>query len=1063
MKKFLLLFAALCCSVQLMAQSRRVTGTVTSTDGVALPGVSVIEKGTTNGVSCDANGRFSMEVKGQNAVLEFSFIGYDSAEVALAPGQTSVSVKLAEDSQLVDEVIVVGYGTMKKSDLTGSVASVSTDKLKSTVITNADQMLKGNVAGVQVTQNSGAPGGAASIRIRGASSINSSNEPLYVIDGIPFSGDGTETGGFAWAGGTNGQSKVNPLSTIAPQDIVSMDVLKDASATAIYGAAGANGVVIINTRRGQKGDVRLNYDGYVAWAQLAKKIEMMNLSEYAQYQKELNELYPSVEVDDSFLDPTLLGEGTDWQDEITRTALTHSHAVSLSGGSDRFTFAASGGYMNQDGTIYGSNFERYNGRFNGDGVVNKWLKAGGSLAFTHTEETITRQDGSDGVIMQALSMQPSVPVYDFEGNYAAPSSIYGSSGYNPLWQAEMQNNTLDRNRTMGNFYVAIDPLKVLNIRAEFGFDLSDNLNKSFIPTYDFGNGIANSMNMMMQREDHSKFWIFKTYATWNQTFNKKHNISLMAGFEAQKSAWEGISLIKKNFSTDDIHVMTQDGEFDNNSGWKDSATKASVFGRLNYNFDERYLLTLTMRADGSSKFGPEEKWGYFPSAAAAWRISNEAFLRDSEVVSNLKLRLGYGMVGNDNIGTYKYGSKMRSVITSFGTGYFVENISNPNLRWEASEQYNIGLDAGFWDNRLAFTVDAYQKDTRDLLLQLSVPSYLGTSGNSDKAGWEIQMPYSNIGKVRNRGVDIALNAVPVETKNFRWTSNINVSINRNEVLALNDDAQVLYYGVGTYFSAAFSTASIVKVGQPMGVFYGYVTDGYFQNEEDVLSSAVQIEDGANPGQNLFNKTSGVYVGDIKFKDLNEDGVIDAKDQTVIGDPNPDFTYGWNNTFTWKDLELNIGLNGVYGGDILNIARYRTEALNNQWDNQSVRVIDRARIATDELGNPYLANPSTARTPRAAMNDINGNNRMSDRWLEDGSYLRIQNITLSYNLPRKWISKAGMQSLKIYCTLQNLYTWTNYSGYDPEIGSFNQSAAMQNYDMGRYPTPRMYIVGLNIGF
>ncbi|MDE5622364.1 MAG: TonB-dependent receptor [Alistipes sp.] len=406
---------------------------------------------------------------------------------------------------------------------------------------------------------------------------------------------------------------------------------------------------------------------------------------------------------------------------------------------------------------------------------------------------------------------------------------------------------------------------------------------------------------------------------------------------------------------------------------------------------------------------------------------------------------------------------MKSTIKSFVTGYFVANISNADLKWEASEQYNLGVDLGLWSNRLSLTLDLYQKDTKDLLLQISVPSYLGTSGNSDKAGWEIQMPYSNIGKVRNRGVDIALNAVPVQTKDFSWTSSLNVSVNRNEVLALNERSQVLYYGVGTYFSAAFSTASIVKEGQPMGVFYGYRTDGYFANEREVLEAPVQVEDGNNPGQNLFNKTSGVYVGDLRFQDLNKDGKIDANDQTVIGDPNPDFTFGWSNTFTYKNFDLSIGLNGVCGGDVLNIARYRTEALNNQWDNQSRRVIDRARIATDPAGQPYLANPTTARTPRAALNDINGNNRMSDRWLEDGSYLRIQNITLGYTLPRRWVSKLGMQNLKVYCTLQNLYTWTGYSGYDPEVGAFNQSAAMQNYDMGRYPTPRMYILGVNIGF
>lgn len=1061
MNKLTLLILSLFLSVQVMAQAQRVSGTVTSaTDGQPLPGVGVIEKGTTNGVSTDLDGSFTITLRGgAPAVLVFQCLGYAPQEIAVQKGQSALDVKLADDTQIVEDVVVIGYGTVKRSDVTGSVASVSADKLKTTAITNADQMLQGRVSGVQVTQNSGAPGGAASIRVRGAASITSSNEPLYVIDGIPFSGDGTDIGGFDWAGGSNGQSKVNPLSTIAPSDIVSMDVLKDASATAIYGAAGANGVVIINTRRGEKGSVKLNYDGQFAVQTAAKKIEMMNLSQYAQYQKELSQLYPAVDVDEAFLDPSILGEGTDWQDAIFRTAYMHSHSLSLSGGSEKFQFAASAGYMNQDGTIDGSSFERYNARFNGDGTVNSWLKAGGSLAFTHTDEIITRQDGNDGVIMQALTMQPSVPVYDFEGNFAGPTSIYGSSAYNPLWQARMQNNSLVRNRVMGNFYLQVDPVKNLNIRSEFGYDLSDNKNKSFIPSYDFGNGVANSLNQMYQREEHSIFWIWKNFATYNVTFCKKHNLSVMAGFEAQKSAWEGISLRKTGFSTNDIPVMTEDGTFGSNSGWKDEATKASVFGRVNYNYDERYLLTATLRADGSSKFGSNHVWGYFPSAAFAWRISNEQFLRNSQTVSNLKLRLGYGKVGNDNIGTYKYGSTMLAMLSPFtGSAYRVLNISNPDLMWEASEQYNVGLDLGLWNNRLTITLDAYQKQSQKLLLQVSVPSYLGGSDQ-----WDIQTPVVNIGQTRNRGFDLSINAVPVQKGDFAWNSTLVVSLNRNKVMALNDDSQVLYGGIGTYFSAAFNTASLIKVGQPMGVFYGYVTDGYFEDEQDVLSSAVQVEDGSNPGLNLYNKTSGVWVGDVKFKDLNNDGRIDDNDQTIIGDPNPDFTFGFNNTFTYKNLELTVGLTGVCGGDILNVARYRTEAMNNQWDNQSVRVINRAQIGVDEAGNARLLNGSAATAPRPALNDINGNNRMSDRWIEDGSYLRIQNITLGYNLPQRWLKKCGIASIRVYATLQNVYTWTGYSGYDPEIGAFNQSALMQNYDVGRYPTPRMYTFGLNIGF
>lgn len=429
MNKFTLLVVALFASVAVMAQGYRVSGVVTSAaDGQPMPGVSISEQGTSNGVSTNIDGTYTITVRSAgDATLVFSFLGYKSEQRVVSKSVTTLDVALMEDSESIEEIVVVGYGTQKRSDLTGSIASVSADKLKTSAITNADQMLQGRVAGVQVTQNSGAPGGAASIRVRGASSITSSNEPLYVIDGIPFSGDGNDIGGFDWAGGTSGQTKVNPLSTIAPSDIVSLDVLKDASATAIYGSAGANGVVIITTRRGEKGSMKLNYDGYVAWQQQGTRIDMMNLPEYARFQREISDMYPSIEMDESLLDPSILGDGTDWQDEIFRTAFTHSHSVSFSGGTDKFQFAGSGGYMSQDGTVYGSGFERYNARFNGDGQINKWLRAGGSLAFTHTDETITRQDGNDGVIMGALSMMPSVPVYDFNGDFATPTSVYASS------------------------------------------------------------------------------------------------------------------------------------------------------------------------------------------------------------------------------------------------------------------------------------------------------------------------------------------------------------------------------------------------------------------------------------------------------------------------------------------------------------------------------------------------------------------------------------------------------------------------------------------------------------
>lgn len=1034
-------------------QQRTVSGMVLDSGNRSLPGATVIVKGTTKGTVTDMDGRFKIDNVSSGDVLVVSFVGMKTVDITVA-NQSVIQVVLQEETIGLEEVVAVGYGTMKKSDLTGSVASLATDELKGLTIANADQMLKGRLAGVQVTQNSGAPGGAASIRIRGASSINSSNEPLYVIDGIPFSGDGAEIGGFSWSGGTNGQNKVNPLSTIAPSDIVSIDVLKDASATAIYGAAGANGVVIINTRRGEKGAVRINYDGYLAFQTVAKKLNVMDLRQYAQYQLDLG-AFLQTEVDDAYRDPSILGKGTDWQDAIFRTAPMQSHQLSLNGGSEKMKFAASAGYMNQDGIIFGSGFERYNTRFNVDADVNAWMKMGGSLAFTHTDETITRQDGTDGVIMQALTMQPSVPIYNFDGTWAGPNTVNGASQYNPVWLASMQNNTLIRNRTMGNMYLSLDPLKGLNIRSEFGYDISDNRNKSFIPTYDFGL-IKSDQNKMYQREDHSTFWIWKNYATYNHTFAEKHSVTFMGGAEVSKSAWEGTSLIKQNFSTDDIYVMTEDGDYVSNDGWKDEATTSSFFGRLNYNYAERYLLTATMRADGTSKFGENNKWGYFPSAAFAWRISNESFLKDSKTVSNLKLRLGYGLVGNSNIGTYKYGSAMYTMSTPLGTAYRLANVSNPNVKWEASEQYNLGMDLGMFNSRINLSVDLYQKSTRDLLMQVSIPSYLGDQNDYDG----IAAPWVNIGKTQNRGIDITLNTVNIEHNGFTWSSNLVFSLNRNKVVALNDDSQVLYGNLDWW--SEFQTATAIMVGQPMGVYYGYKVDHLFTDEADVLNAAVQVEDPKNPGVNLYNKKSGVYVGDIKFQDLNSDGVIDDNDQTVIGNPNPDFTFGFTNTLEYKGFEFKIGVNGSYGGDILNFSRFRTEGMTSIWDNQLATVVDRAKVGTDNEGNAYLINPK-ASVPRPATNDFNRNTRMSDRWIEDGSYLRISNVTLGYSLPKTATRFIALSSAKVYATVENLYTFTNYSGYDPEVGAFNQSSRYQGIDMGRYPTPRTFTFGVNLSF
>lgn len=1051
--------------IPLMAQNRSVTGTVSSSaDGLPLPGVVVtVQNDNTLYSITDPDGKYTVDGVRSGDVLVYTMMGYTTQNITLAD-ETILDVVLTEESTMLEETIVIGYGTVKKKDLTGSVASVDSDKLKETIATNVDQMLQGKVAGVQITANSGAPGAASSIRIRGASSINNTNEPLYIVDGIPFSGAGNTIAGFDWAGGTNGQNVVNPLSTISPSDIVSIDILKDASATAIYGANGANGVIIITTKRGNAGRINITYDGYVTAQMITNKLPMMNLSEYASYQIDLcKELGQS--VNEIYKDPSLLGSGTDWQDEIFRTALMHSHSVSVTGGTEKIKVAASGGYTDQDGVIIGSGFTRFNARLNIDATILPWISAGASLAFTHTDEIITNNDGTDGVVLQALTMQPSVPVYDFDGNWAGPDTVEGASQYNPVWLAEMKTNDYQRNRSMGNFYLSLDPVKGLNIRSEYGFDYSDNNNVCFIPTYSFGTLLSSDTNQIMRRDDHSMYWIWKTYANYSKTFNGRHNFGAMLGFEISSSEWQGHQIIKQDLSSDDIHVVTTDGEFVSNSGWKDSSRMVSAFGRINYNFDERYYITATLRADASSKFGPRNKWGYFPSTALAWRISNEKFFGDARnIINELKLRLGYGMVGNSNINSFLYSSKMKAVNTWEGTGYYMSNIANPNLKWEASEQYNAGIDLSFLQGRINLTLDAYIKQSRDLLLQMSVPNYLGGSTTYQ----DIATPMVNMGKTSNKGLDINLTTQNIVRPKFNWSSNIVFSLNRNKVVALNSDTQTLSGNIDSW--AAFQTATKIMVGQPIGVFYGYVAERLFESTEDILESPVQVEDAANPGVNLVNKTTGVYPGDIKFKDISgpdgtPDGVIDEMDQTVIGDPNPDFTFGFNNTFMIGNWDITLALTGSVGADILNFSRFRTEGMTSIWDNQNSSVLERAK--TDDSGRLIAGTGYSGKygyiIPRDATNDPNQNNRMSTRWIEDGSYLRIQNLSVAYRVPAKVLEKTKISTLKVYLNAQNLYTFTKYSGFDPEIGAYNQSSLLQNIDRGRYPTPMSITFGVNIGF
>ncbi len=1045
-----------------------VTGKVTAgATGESLPGVNIIEKGTQNGTVTNVDGTYTLSISAAEAVLVFSFIGYLTEEIEVG-NQTVIDMSLVEDIQKLDEVVVIGYGTQRRGDLTGAVVSVNEETLRSSFVTNIDQALQGRVAGVQVTQNSGQPGGATSVRIRGANSITGSSEPLYVIDGIPFQGDGATVAGFDWAGGANGQNRVNPLSTINPSDIVSVDFLKDASSAAIYGSQAANGVILITTRRGKQGESKITYNMHYALQTLPKELDMMDLPEFADYQTQIAQEL-DWDPNEKYLDPSILGPGTDWQDEVFDPAWTSSHQFSLTGGTEKTQYAITGGYFDQDGIIIGSGFNRFTGRINVDNQVKEWIKIGGNLTYAKTHEKITLNDGGDGVIMNALLMQPDIPVKNMDGEYAGPDVTYAGSNYNPVALALLRNNELDRERIMASVYASADLLKGLNFRSELAIDNRNSVNVAFHPTYQFG-AIINNKNKMRQRDENNFFWIWKNYMTYNVILAERNNITAMLGAEAQKSSWQGTDVTKEDFTSNDIHVFSQgDNTTSRTNGWKDAASNASYFGRIEYNYDERYLAKFTLRADGSSKFGPENKWGWFPSGSIGWRISNENFMETVSFIHNLKLRVGYGHVGNQSIPNYLYGSSMVTMDSPFGTTYRMEKISNPSLKWEATVDYNIGLDLGLFDGRIDFTADIYNRQTEDMLLQLSVPSYLGGPNS-----WEdISAPYANVGKMENKGCDLSLTTHNLRNRNITWTSNLTVSINRNLVKELDDTSKI--YWQNLYWYSEFQTVTMTKAGEPIGVFYGYETDGIFENAQQILDHAVQVMDPEsvteeNPnGTNLVDKTTGVWIGDIRFRDLNGDSIINTDDQTIIGNPNPDFTFGFNNSVTIGPFDMSVYLQGSYGADILNYSRVSIEGQTSPYSNQAATVDNRSRYllidpegdATDP-DNVVLANPGTD-IPRFATNDVNRNNRMSDRFIEDGSYLRIQNVSLGYTLPSTITRKARIERLRVYVNAQNLYTFTNYSGYDPEIGAFNQNARMQNIDMGRYPTPRMFIFGIDVDF
>lgn len=1045
---FLLMLAAFTA----MGQSRQITGTVTNaTDGQAIPGVNVFIKGTTSGAATDVNGKYAVQAS-TGDVLVISSLGFTTEEITLG-AQSILDVVLYEDISTLQEVVVVGYGEMRKANLTSAQASVSSKEIGRTVNTTIEQAIQGRAAGVYVTQNSGQPGGGISVNIRGVNSITGNTEPLYVIDGVQIQGQAASFGS---------QSSSNPLAGLNPSDIESIEVLQGPSATSIYGSRGTNGVVLITTKRGKSGETKISYGYQYSIQTTPKSLDVMNLREYAQMVNEYHAIAGgSAPVE--FLDPSLLGEGTDWQKELYENAPMNKHQLSLSGGSDKTTYFLSGEYLNQDGVVLGSGFDRYSVRLNIDNKAREWFSIGANFNLNQTDENLA--SSQENVIRNALRLTPQIPVKNLDGSWGGGdptnAAIVNNDIRNPVAIASLTTNDLIRRQFLGGLNMTIEPIKGLKFTTSLNTSLGFNNSTYFIPKYTFGSQI-NPSTSLVNSSNTSTYWNWNQLVQYDKQFGK-HNVGLMLSHEAQESTWKNIGAGRNDFVVDIPDLGIGDAETSTTAGGQGEWAMESYMARLNYNYSDRYLVTATLRADGSVNFGADNKWGYFPSVSAAWRISEEPFFQ-VPFISDLKLRIESGTTGNQGGGGGIY-SPLRPGATYWGTGFLPQQYSNPTLKWEETKTNNIGINIGLFENRLQFEVDVYVKNTENLLLPNPLPDYMGTNGTG-----AVGSPTVNIGSLQNKGWSVSVNATPVDAAGFRWNANFNISSFQTEITSFYSDAA--FFDRTSWWLEDWTQRAMV--GEAPWLFRGYIEEGIFQSQEEIENSALPVDNNGvelpiGPG------TNEVWVGDVKFKDISgpagvPDGIIDGFDQTSIGNPWPKFFAGFTNTFSYKGLELSILITGTQGNDIYNyIAKTNT---NPNAVNVGTNLLDNAKnyakLTTDGEGNVVLVNPDT--DVARISNGPNGNyERHTNKWVEDGSFIRIKNISLTYNLPNAIVSKQNfVRGARVSLGAQNIYTLTRYTGYDPEVGAYvgrdasptNQAIGVDN---GRYPLTPVYSFSLGLDF
>ena len=1024
-------------------QQANIIGKVIDSKGDAIPGVTVQVKGGTKTTITDLNGNYSLAAPGADAVLVFTFIGFTTKEVNVGSSKR-IDVTLVSTQARLDEVVVIGYGTQRREDINGSVSSVKASDIAGIPQASVDQMLQGKAAGITVTQNSGAPGSQTSVHIRGIASFGSA-EPLYVIDGVEISGTANANGNQSFSANTGAYSP-SPLSLINPNDIESIDILKDASAAAIYGNRAANGVIIITTKKGKMGSARINYDGYTGIQQAQKFIKLMNLQQYAKLQNSLYDSYGMTRRDE-LASPELLGEGTDWQRAIFRTANMQSHQLSIAGGKDGLSYYISGGYFDQDGIAIGSAFKRYSFRSNLDVQVKPWAKVGLIVSGSRAGENIVYSD-QGGIIYNALLQAPEVPVYNSDGTYAGPPDTPDaiSGVINPVQQALSIYNRLNRNNINGNLYTEIKFLKNFTLRSEVGGDFGFSDSKTFNPSYAYGR-FKNPLAVLREQTGRNVYWNWKEYLTYRNVFNKKHDVTALLGYQLNSNWYNNVQTTISDFLVNNVGSEVPTLNLGNaataivNEQKTAPHNMESLFTRLIYTFDHKYSVTATLRTDVSSNFAKGNRRGYFPSFAASWRLSEESFMKQWKG-NDIKLRIGYGHVGNEAIPAYSFGSKLNSTVTGLGTGFLLDRIANPDLEWEHHEEYDAGIDFGIVNNRVKVTVDYFERKSSKFLFQLPLPAYV-VGGAGSLGG--ISPPFVNAGGITNNGFEFTINSRNL-VGDFKWNTTAIFSKYNNKVTSL---ANGLPYIIQAYGSTAIPITR-TRVGGPLGEFYGYRVVGTFKTADQLKNAPNQF--GNSVSNDPSKGAKQTWFGDLQYRDLNNDKVIDAQDQEGLGSPQPKFTYGLTNNFSYKSFDLSIFLQGSYGGKILSMANRILTAMTSVYQNQ---LASQANFWTPQ--NPSSNIPA----PRASSD--NSNVIISDRYIYDGSYMRIQNVNLGYSFTSALIKRMKLSKLKVYVSGQNLYTFTKYDGYDPEIGLQNQNPLYSGVDIGRYPSARVVTFGINAEF